>query len=120
MSELLVILGVGLALLIALRMSYALWRWKCPRCGVRALRYVGTAAIYLPPGEGPFDIRFEAARCAACGRPAYRRSTFGAPWEPEMRADPAGPSLPEPPAVGAQEIVFDEAAPQEHQRAPRE
>jgi hypothetical protein len=120
MYELLTVFGAGLALLVVLRVYMAVWRWRCPRCGARSLRYVGTAAIYLPPGDGPWDIRFQQACCGACGRSAYRRAVF-ASWEPEMRAVPAGSPPPPLPVVGsAPEIVFDDAVPPENQRGPHE
>ena len=122
MYELLAIFGAGLALLVGLRVYFAVWRWRCPRCGVRSLRYVGTAAIYLPPDtDGPWDIRFQQWCCNACGGRAYRRAGFTS-WELEMKAVPEEPPPPVLPREGgAPEIVFDEAvATPSTRRSPRD
>lgn len=119
MYELLAVIGVGLALLIALRVYLSAWRWRCPRCGARALQYVGTSAIYPTSTDGPFDIRFWQADCGACGATAYCRADGTGSWQLEMQVVPENPPSPTLPiAGGAPEIVFDDVVPSENRAAP--
>jgi hypothetical protein len=123
MRDVLALLGAGLALLIALYVYRALWPWKCPRCGVRALLCVGTAGIYRAPEESPWEIRFLVARCGVCGQHAYRRARGTGAWETEMRVEPERPPLPPlrlPAVGGAPEIVFDDAVPPNNQSSSHE
>ncbi len=75
------ILGSLLLALLGLRS----WRWRCPNCGRRRLRFVGLASEWSPDWV---ESRFPEGQCGACGRPAIRRAGPFGRWEAARHAEP--------------------------------
>jgi hypothetical protein len=76
--------GVVLASLLALSLSSRLWRWRCPSCRRRRLRFVGLASEW---SAGWVESRFPEGQCGACGRWAVCRAGLLGRWEPARQAE---------------------------------
>src|SRR4051812_39312148 len=86
MHRVLPLVAVGFGLLLTGWLYMRLWRWRCPACGQRRLRWVGTASEW---SAELVERRFWEARCRACGRHAVQRSGPFGRWTPARHAEPA-------------------------------
>ena len=85
MHPALTITAAGFGVLLVGWLYMRLWRWKCPACGRRQLRFVGMASEWSSEWV---ESRFWKARCGACGRHAIQCSGPFGRWTPARHAEP--------------------------------
>jgi hypothetical protein len=91
MYSALTVVAIGVGVLLVGWLYMRLWRWRCPACGRRQLRFAGTASEWSSEWV---ESRFWEARCGGCGRYAVQRSGLFGRWEPARHAEPG--AAPDP------------------------
>lgn len=83
------VVAVGFGALLACWLYMRLWRWRCPICRRRRLRFVGTASEW---SSEMVESRYWTAKCGACGRYAAQRSGLFGGWQPARRLESDPPA----------------------------